>query len=176
MFNFEEGKRKLPSTNNLKNAFGSSSHNNLSTLDKKRTDISKDKYIFTYLEPGTTICRKAMTPLILRGVLSSILDRSRTTKITKISKLPISSTRNSSRSNFPKSLPWISHNLESKSMLTSRIFYPTKNWIWMMLIVREICLSIRDKKRRIKKSLKNQRKYSPILLALMISSAMRNCR
>lgn len=44
MFNFEEGKRKLPSTNNLKNAFGSSSHNNLmSTLDKKRSDISKDK-------------------------------------------------------------------------------------------------------------------------------------
>lgn len=44
MFNLEEAKRKIPNSNNLKNAFGSSSHNNLmSTLDKKRTDVSKDK-------------------------------------------------------------------------------------------------------------------------------------
>jgi hypothetical protein len=42
MFNLEEGRRKMPNTNNLKNAFGSSSHNNLvSTLDKKRNDVSK---------------------------------------------------------------------------------------------------------------------------------------
>lgn len=175
MFNFEEGKRKLPSTNNLKNAFGSNSHNNLmSTLDKKRSDISKDKYIVCYLEPGTIICLKPMTPLIPKAVLSSILDRSRTTKITKISKLPISSTKKSSRLNFPKNLLWISLNLESKSMSTSRISYPTKNWIWMMLIVKEICLSIKDRKRKIRKSLKDQRKFNQVPLALMISNATKN--
>lgn len=44
MFNPDEPRRKVPSSNHLKTVFGSNSHNNLiSTLDKKRSEISKEK-------------------------------------------------------------------------------------------------------------------------------------
>lgn len=44
MFNADDGRRKGASNNNLKNVFGSNSHNTLiSALDKKRQDHSKDK-------------------------------------------------------------------------------------------------------------------------------------
>jgi hypothetical protein len=62
MFNLEEGKRKIPSSNNLKHAFGSNSHNNLiSTLDKKRNDVSKEKYPFLYSGPETIIIPRILT-------------------------------------------------------------------------------------------------------------------
>ncbi len=111
MFNYEEGKRKLPSSNNLKNAFGSSSHNNLmSTLDKKRSDLSKDKYITRHLESGTIICQKSMIQLTPKEALSSILDRLKIIKTTKIIKLQTKSANNFFKQNLSKNLRWLSHN------------------------------------------------------------------
>jgi len=42
MYQPEDNRRKTNSTNNLKTAFGTNSHNSLlSAIDKKRTDVSK---------------------------------------------------------------------------------------------------------------------------------------
>ena len=51
MYNQEDTRRKTNSTNNLKTVFGSNSHNSLmSGIDKKRLDVSKDKYSLAYSE------------------------------------------------------------------------------------------------------------------------------
>lgn len=41
MFTLEEARRKVPA---VKHVFGSSSHNNLIAIDKKRPDLSKEKH------------------------------------------------------------------------------------------------------------------------------------
>lgn len=95
MFNLEDGKRKLPNNNNLKNVVGCTSHNNLmSTLDKKRTDVSKDKYEFACAELEIISCRNAATTSILKEALSSTLDRSKIIRIVRTIKLRPNPIRN----------------------------------------------------------------------------------
>lgn len=104
MLNFEDGKRKIVSNIPLKNAFGSSSHNNLmSGLDKKRGDVSKDKYIGRHLGSRITSCPKAVILSIPRAALSSILGKLRITKITRTCKLAARSINNFFKLNWPKS-------------------------------------------------------------------------
>lgn len=57
MYQPEDNRRKTNSTNNLKTAFGSNSHNSLlSAIDKKRTDVSKEKYEHLYVESKSIKC------------------------------------------------------------------------------------------------------------------------
>lgn len=128
MFNFDEAKRKLPNSNNMKNAFGSSSHNNLmSTLDKKRSDISKDKYIYRYKGSKITLCLRAAIPSTQREVQSSTLGKLRITKTIRIIKIRTKLISNFFKQNFQKNLRLPSLSLENKFMLTFRIFYLIKN-------------------------------------------------
>lgn len=82
MFNLEEAKRKIGSNNHLKHGFGSSSHNNIiSTHDKKRNDLSKEKYTLHYPGIETNIFLKILIISIPKEVQSLTLDKLNPTKI-----------------------------------------------------------------------------------------------
>ncbi len=69
MYNQEDTRRKTNSTNNIKTVFGSNSHNSLmSGIDKKRSDISKDKYFFANSESKYLKCQNISNKVIRREV------------------------------------------------------------------------------------------------------------
>lgn len=73
MYQPDDNRRKTNSTNNLKTAFGSNSHNSLlSAIDKKRSDASKEKYSHLYLESKSTKCLNKVTISIPKVVQPSI--------------------------------------------------------------------------------------------------------
>jgi hypothetical protein len=82
MFNLEEAKRKMVSNNHLKQGFGSSSHNNIiSTHDKKRNDLSKEKYTPHYPDTETNIYLKIPIISIPKAAQSSTSDKLNPIKI-----------------------------------------------------------------------------------------------
>ena len=124
MLNFEEGKRKMVNNLPLKNAFGSNSHNSLmSALDKKRSDVSKDKYIGCHLGSRITSCPKAVISSIRRAALSSILDKLRITKTTRTCKLAAKSIKNFFKLNWSKNHRLHSLPSENRSTSTFKAFY-----------------------------------------------------
>ena len=73
MYQPEDNRRKTTSTNNLKTAFGSNSHNSLlSAIDKKRSDVSKEKYQHLYIEANSIKCPNIAIILIPKAVQQSI--------------------------------------------------------------------------------------------------------
>ena len=76
MYQAEDNRRKTNSTNNLKTAFGTNSHNSLlSALDKKRSDVSKEKYQHLYVESKSIICPNKVIILIPKVAQLSIFVR-----------------------------------------------------------------------------------------------------
>jgi hypothetical protein len=64
MFAHEDNRRKNNSSHALKSVFNTNSHSSLlATIDKKRSDLSKDKYPMLYAVSGSTTCPNRNSPI-----------------------------------------------------------------------------------------------------------------
>lgn len=140
----------MASNNNLKHGFGSSSHNNIiSTHDKKRNDLSKEKYTLHYPDTEINIYLKIQIISILKAAQSSTSDKLSPIKIPR--KL-IKSFSNPNSSRRTPSFP--THNSENKYIWTCKISSPIKRIIWTKLIVRDPFLVAKERRRKIAKKIK----------------------
>ncbi len=129
MFNLEEAKRKINTNNTLKHGFGSSSHNNIiATLDKKRNDLSKEKYVALYQGTETIISPKIMIIPILKEVQSLTLDKLNPTNPTKIL---IRSIKSSFNPNLSRRTRWrLTPRQANNYIWTCKTYSLIKKSIW----------------------------------------------